>query len=399
MPTWKDLVALLASPIAACTNARPALIRAPVVIPFELRGDLAVVPVEVNGQAAKLILDTGSGAMAVDTAFAREARLDPNGAEAHVRGSSDMTLQLRTAHSVRLGLAPLVDVLVVATDISDVQARVGYDVRGTIGFELFDNYVVAVDYAARTITLYDPTTFHYRGAGTIVPFTIEHRLPVVKATIVTRKSGPVDARLHIDLGSGNYAIRLSKRFLAVHDISRDTTTITAPFGAGVGGATLGDLLRLPQLTLGSLIIVRPSTALARESAGAFGADAETDGTIGATVFKHTRLVIDYSRSQAIVEPRGRLDLPDSVDASGLSLTVEDGPARATRVIYVIDGSAGGNAGVRAGDELVQIDGRPVAALPRDVVRGLLRAAGETRHLTLHRGADTVDVTLRLKMIV
>jgi hypothetical protein len=394
-----SLVAVLVPSIAACTNVRPVVIRAPVVIPFELRGDLAIVPVEVNGQAAMLVLDTGSGAMVLDTAFAREARLDQSGTQAHVRGSSDMTMQLRTARSVRLGSAPLVDVLVVATDISDVQARIGYDVRGTIGFELFDNYVVAVDYAARTITLYDPTSFSYRGAGTIVPLTIEHRLPVVKATLVTRKSGPVGARLHLDLGSGDYAIRLATRFLAVHDVSKDTATVRAPFGAGVGGVSVGELMRLPQLRLGSLIIARPSTALSRESAGAFGADAETDGTIGASVFKHTRLVIDYSRSRAIVEPRERLDLPDSIDASGLSLTLEERPARAMRVAYVIDGSAGGNAGVRAGDELVRIDGRSVAALSRDVVRGLLRADGETRRLTLRRGDDSLDVTIRLKMIV
>jgi hypothetical protein len=155
---------------------------------------------------------------------------------------------------------------------------------------------------------------------------------------------------------------------------------------------------MPALEIGALTISRPSTALSLQMDGPFGASAATDGTLGEPILRRTRLTIDYSRSRVILEQRGRFDVPDTVDGSGLTLAAADSGGTAWRVLTVMAGSAGASAGVRTGDEVIGIDGQPAAALPFGRIRELLRADGVTRRLEVRRSGATLDLPIALKEV-
>jgi hypothetical protein len=396
----KTIATFLAFIIAGCSGVEASRLAEPVVVPFELRGDYALVRVEVNGHPTLLILDTGSGALVLDSAFARLAEVEwSRFMHGTAVGSGNTSVRIGNARSVRVGTAALSNVRVASVDIHDVQARVGYDVQGALGYELFESYVVAIDYQAKTITLHEPAEFQYTGSGVVVPLTFEHRLPVINASIVTRTRGTIPANLHLDLGSAAYALRLSSGFVTRNGIAHDTTTMAGIFGTGVGGTLEGQLLRIPQLRIGKLEINRPSTALSSAKEGAFGMNAATDGTIGVPVMRRSRLIIDYPHSRAILEPQKNFSLPDSIDASGLTLRREIGADAPIEVAYVAKGSAGDAAGIQPGDELLSIDGAKVGSPNPQSARDLLRSAGKTRQLVLRRGTDTLRVSLHLRMII
>ena len=383
--------------LSACAN-RSAALQAPVVVPFELRGDFAILNVEINGHATRLILDSGSGALALDSATAESTQVEMSMfGHANAVGTG-APVRLGSAQAVRVGPAPLTDVRVAVVDMAAVQARVGYDVHGTLGFELFNRYVVAVDYQARTITLSEPSSFTYVGVGTVVPISVERNIPVASASIVTRRSGTIPVRLALDLGSSTWAVRLSSGVAMAHDLEHDTVAVQGILGAGVGGVTPGSLMRIPELRLGALTIQRPSVAMAHAASGPVGPSAPTDGTVGASIFSRTRVIFDYSRSRVILEPRGRLDVPDSVDASGMSLALDAPPDSAVRVVYLVAGSAAADAGVKTGDQILAIDGKPVSSLSIADMQRRLRASGTSCMVTLRRGSTTIDAKLRLRMI-
>jgi hypothetical protein len=372
----------------------------PTVIPFEMRGDLALVRVEVNGQLALLILDTGSGVITLDSAFADRAGIESSGRQANVMGGRTLSIRLGTARSIRVGGIELTNATVAATTaLRDVQARLGSDVVGGIGWDLFRSYVAEIDYETKTVTLSDPTSFVYGGTGIVLPVTTPHRLPIVHASLVTRTRGTLDARLVLDLGSGNYAIRLSTPFVAAHGIDQDTVTVMGPFGAGVGGVAEGPMLRLPRMQIGGLTVERPSAALSQASDGAFGNSAQSDGTIGVPVFRRTRMIVDLPHDRVILEPLGRFDLPDSVDASGITFTLEDAPVRALRVAYVVAGSAASKAGIQVGDELLRVDDRSADGLMPFDAKDLLRSAGQKRRLGIRRGTRSFDVSITLAPVI
>jgi C-terminal processing protease CtpA/Prc len=66
---------------------------------------------------------------------------------------------------------------------------------------------------------------------------------------------------------------------------------------------------------------------------------------------------------------------------------------------VIPGSPAAAVGLRVGDELVSIDGRPAAEMELAAIRALLRRPGETRRLVLRRDGETLDVLLPLRELI
>jgi len=63
---------------------------------------------------------------------------------------------------------------------------------------------------------------------------------------------------------------------------------------------------------------------------------------------------------------------------------------------VRDPSPAKEAGIEAGDVLVQIDGRPTSALTLDNIRELLKKPGQTHRLALSRQGRIVSVTLKTR---
>jgi PDZ domain/Aspartyl protease len=388
-----------AASLVACANASPRLLREAVTVPFELRGDFAIVEVAVNGIPTRLILDTGSGALVLDTAFARASNISMSRFQhGSANGSRRTPVLIGNADSVRIGPALLMGTRVAAVDFDAVRAGVGWDVHGALGYEFFDRYVVEVDYAQRILTLHEPAGYVYSGKGVVIPVSIERNLPVASATIRTRKGGDIQARLTMDLGTSGYSMKLASRFARVHKLTADTATVSGPFGAGVGGMSEGDLLRLPALKLGELAVERPSVALSRETEGAWGNSAANDGTIGAPIFKRARIIVDYARSRIIIEPGDGFGRPDSVDASGLYVTSTGGPG-GLRITDVVTGSAAGKAGLLPGDMVVSVDGRAAQTLTVPEIRSLFREAGRNRRVVVRRGDRTIDIVFTLRQVI
>jgi hypothetical protein len=381
--------------LAACQPARAEhrVHSRPIVIPIEIRNGLIVVRSIINGHPALLIVDSGSGISVLDTSFVREAGVELSERSAEVKGTAGTTVRLGTARSVQLGGTELSGVAIASVPLDAVRGFVGHDIRGTLGFDLFDQYVVDIDYAAHTLTLSEPATYVYHGIGVSVPLTVSRRVPVLSASLTTRTQGTIPAHLHLDLGASGYALRLATPFVRAHSLMTDTTTMRGVLGVGVGGLIKGDLLRLPALALGGITVHRPSTALSREVSGAFGESAETDGAIGASVWSRMHLIVDYSRSHVILEPRGDLETPDAVSGTGISIAEDVHGTRALRVAYVLEPSAGASAGVRAGDELIAIDGRPVSGMSVANASMVLRTTRAPMTLEVKRGDESRKFTL------
>jgi len=291
------------------------------------------------------------------------------------------------------------DVMAVVADLTPVQRRLGFDVRGTVGNQIFRDYVVTVDYRARTVTLADPAHFRYAGTGAPLAIRVEHDVPITDAVVVTRRSGAIPASLTVDLGSSSYALRLSRRFLAQHPLEGDTVTVPVQLGAGVGGVDRGALMRLPALRLGALTVNRPSTVLSLTRTGPFGDAAPSDGTIGAGILRRARVTIDYSHSVIYVEPESSLGAPDSIDASGLAVARVGASDPRWRVEAVVPTSPADSAGVQVGDVITAVDDRSVANLAPGELQHRLRDAGTTCRLTIERARQVIAVQLVLRPVV
>ena len=129
-------------------------------------------------------------------------------------------------------------------------------------------------------------------------------------------------------------------------------------------------------------------------AGALAA-AEIDGLVGSRIMGRFRVLYDYSRRRVILELGPRLEEPFTHDMSGLRLRSRTLELRTIEVARAAEGSPAEAVGLRAGDLVLSVDGRPVRPFDLPEVRARLERPGPVR-LETSRGGRRRTVVLELR---
>ncbi|HEV2008088.1 MAG TPA: PDZ domain-containing protein, partial [Burkholderiales bacterium] len=162
-------------------------------------------------------------------------------------------------------------------------------------------------------------------------------------------------------------------------------------GAGVGGRVYSSLARAGALTLGDIAVTRSVTYLSQQKQGAF-ADVYLAGNVGYGVLKQFNITFDYPRQQLFFEKNADYGRPDIADRSGMWLERTE---RGFEVVDVVAGSAADEAGLKAGDLIVAIDGKPFSAWLLPDARARLKEAEGTRvRVSIERAKRQIELKLR-----
>src|ERR1019366_2220885 len=161
-------------------------------------------------------------------------------------------------------------------------------------------------------------------------------------------------------------------------------------GAGVGGRVYSSLARASTLTLGEVSVQKPVAYLSQQQKGAF-ADVYLAGNVGYGVLKQFNITFDYARQQLFFEKNADYGRPDVADRSGMWLERTKG---GFEVVDVVAGGAAEEAGLKAGDIIVAIDGKSTSAWLSSDARARLKAAEGTR---VRVGIERTKHELALKL--
>ena len=301
---------------------------------------------------------------------------------------------------IDVGRLKLPKLTLVAIDLAPLASGLGEPIAGILGYEVFKEYVIQIDYAGGTVDFHDPARYAAPTDAEIVPIAIEDQAPFVRSEILG-PSGSTAARLEFDTGQTG-ALTLVRPFVDQHRLLepgqpevRITTGALLP-GQIAATVTRVNGLKLGRFTLGHLVANIAPTA---EAAGLSG---ETVGILGGAMLKRFAVTIDYSRNQVILVSRSEEGLaePTEFDMSGMSLAAQGPDYREYRVRSVIDGSPAADAGVMVGDLVSGIDGKPAGELTLNEIRELFRKDGQEYMLELGRGGGaTVRATLRTRRLL
>jgi len=363
------------------------------MVPFELYHNRVYLMVKVNGTGPfRLILDTGSVVSGLNEARARDLGLQLRG-KAEMRGNGEKTTPVGLAKNVSFGLGgvELVEKAVAVFSFQDFESHEGRAVDGILGINLFYRYVVEIDYANKTLKLYEPKTYVNSGDGEIVP------LPLFHCKIEMAGQSPIDAEMGIDQGTYT-AVRLFRNFTANHAlIAADNQNVQPSFGYGLGGEYKEVAGRLQRLQIGRLKIDEPVTSFSQASSGATVGGGSA-GTIGGEILRRFKVILDYSRKQMILEPNANFNEPYSADMSGLILTAQ-GKDRATiQVRHVLEKTPAAEAGVREGDVIETIDDESAEEIGFEPIQQLFRHEG-TYRLGIKRGDQRMQTTIKTRRLI
>jgi C-terminal processing protease CtpA/Prc len=123
------------------------------------------------------------------------------------------------------------------------------------------------------------------------------------------------------------------------------------------------------------------------------------GNIGGDVLQRFRVTFDYRRKQLRLVPGPSFARPFEADMTGMILTIRPDGDHPVEVVKVAPGSPAAEAGVAAGDILVSVDGKPLAAGDLAAFRKRMKTEGEALRLGLVRGAEKTEAAFTTRRMI
>jgi hypothetical protein len=348
-----------------------------VVLPAERHGNLLLIEAKWDRSGPyRFLVDTGSSATLVSPDLARrygqnttQPAATPEVVIGTARGNTRV-LPSTTLRRIELGDARFDDVPALILDCEPLSLALGVKVDGILGFPLFRETVLTLDYPAAQIRLAQPTAAHAR-PGTTIPFNNERKIPTIPIRV-----GGASPLVLIDSGSDGP--------LSLNPVGLALNYTASPRPGGVVSTLTGDeprtLARLAgNVGIGDLVLERPIT----QFTNGFSA-------IGGGVLQSFVVTFDQGHNEVtfLHEAGGTVTMPP-LRSPGLSFTNK---GVYWQVAGVIPNSPAAASAIQAGDLVVRIDGEPISQWNRRRFDNLVASAREVTY-TLQNGTRESHVTV------
>ena len=315
-----------------------------VVVPARLAGNLLWVEASWEGAGPfRFLVDTGSSVTLVTPALAKRfpGRVQPAGPNPRlrVRGAEGGAIDLPRAslRRLELGGAAFEEVEVLIYDCAPLSAHLGLPVDGVLGFPLFRELLLTLDYPGSRLIL-RPRTLAALIPGQPLPADAALRTPLVTV-------GLGDRSLLVLVDSGSAA------GFSLNPTGISPRYVVPPRDGALLGTLAGEraqrVARLAEpLRLGGHVIPEPVVDLTDELSA-----------LGGGLLRQFVVTFDPGRDRVFFHRPGEAaPVRMELRSSGLSFTRT--PAY-WRVAAVIPGSPAAAAGIVPGELVVLINGEPV----------------------------------------
>jgi hypothetical protein len=345
-------------------------------LPAAFVGGLILVPLHVNqSQPCLFVLDSTAASTSIDPNRATELGLAPGASTELDFAGASLTLPA-------LPRAPR----------PDFGTQFGRAYEGTLGRDFFESFVVSIDYARKTVRIFDPAAYQYSGKGKGFHVSFAGDMPIVRAKFNTNgKTLEADMGINTALDA---SVVFSERYANAHHMLSHIKTIPATGDLAVSDAILG---RMRLFEIGSFPVQQALATFAKEEWGS--GSAQLAGEIGGGMLERFNVVFDYPHEQIIFDPNSERRVDEIEDMSGVSLIATGPGLRRFEVTQVRSGTPGAEAGLQKGDVIAGIDEDPAADLSLVQVRDLFRQLGHPYKLTVERNDQTLHLTMKLKRLL
>lgn len=265
--------------------------------------------------------------------------------------------------------------------------------EGQVSCTFFKHFVVDINFDSMKITLIPPDKFAYRGSGAEIPWR-------------PMGFGPWSIPITLDLADGRRETLEAMMDLGYNDqlqIASDREhhilppEHTQPISMGFNihrQETRGLIGRVAKVSIGGYDV---EDVLAGFIVPEDGDNAYHEVMIGLGLLSRFNLIFDYSRRRMFVEPNHTWGDPFEYNMSGIVTGRGDGDYLLIKSL--IPGSPAAEAGLKVGDKITALNGRPATSYTFWEWGPIMRQAGATVTLTVLREGGVVDVSFVLRRLL
>ncbi|PIF01645.1 MAG: aspartate aminotransferase [Maribacter sp.] len=291
-------------------------------IKFQLVNNLIILPIEVNGTELSFMLDTGVSQPILFNITDQDSIQINNVSEIKIKGLGEgESIKALGSHGNSFKLKNIINreqLLYVVIDKSlDLSTSLGIPVHGIIGYDLFRDFVVDINYGSKTIKFYDPEQYVYRRSKReeTLPLALHGKKAYLDADVGIGDSGSIPVHLLVDTGSTD-AIWLFED----GEIGIPTEHYDDYLGKGLNGDIFGKRTKVNNIRIGSFELYNAKAAFPdTRSFMAIKNLANRDGSVGGEVLKRFNIVFDYSRRRVTLRKNSMFKSPFHYNLSGITL--------------------------------------------------------------------------------
>jgi hypothetical protein len=281
-------------------------------IPIQLgqRGHI-FVPVRVNNsEPLWFVLDSGSSSTLLNKRLVEQLKLKVEAVgEATGAGAGADEALLVSGVTFNLSGIRLANQEVPAIDFKGLEASLGRNIDGLLGYDFIRRFVVEVDYEARVIKIYNAAKYRYSGRGESLSITTEDGHPHVRLKVTLPERAPLEGKFIVDGGAGAATLEFASPFIKRHNLLRTVKLMETKSLAAIGGTVNISYGRGKNIQLGRLSLENPIIGFPQANKGSF-ANRRIAGLIGSRFLSRFTVIYDDVRRRIIFEPNSSFALPE-----------------------------------------------------------------------------------------
>ncbi len=293
-------------------------------IRFQLINNLIVIPVEVNGVDLSFVLDTGVSKPILFNLVNTDSLQIRNVETIFLRGlgAGGSIKALKSKHNIfKVGNAVNVnqDVYVVFDSAINFTPRLGVPVHGIIGYDVFKDFVVELNYSSKYIRFHRHDEFKYKDSKkwATLPLTMNNKKPYLDANVsIEGKDIPV--RLLIDTGGSDSLWLFEDSTKSIKPI--EDKQFHDFLGKGLSGSVYGMRSKVNRFTINDFSLDNVNVAFPDSSSLSIARNYKArNGTIAGNMLKRFNFFFDYRNNKVQLKKNGNFKEPFHYNNSGITL--------------------------------------------------------------------------------
>lgn len=406
-------------------------------IRFKLINNLIVIPVNINGVTLSFLLDTGVSKPIIFNFLNVSDTLQIKNAETiYLKGlgGGESVEALKSKNNVfKIGDAIKLnqDLYAVYNSNLNFAPRLGIPVHGIIGFDLFKDLIVEVNYSAGYLKLTAQEKFRYKDCKKCERLNLEfyNGKPYINAKVkINHKEIPV--KLLIDSGGSDALWLFEDHSL---NIKPGDKFFNDFLGHGLNGSVYGKRSKVESIAFKNFVLKNANVAYPNIKSIFFAKQIkDRNGSIAGNILKRFNIIFDYRRALITLTKNNKFNEKFSYNKSGIELA-HDGmrilrelkksnikenssnqssnnniilenqykislkPAYA--IVELREGSPAEQAGLKIGDVLLSLNGKQTYQFTlHQVIQMFYDDDGKKIRLRVDRDGDALSFNFKLQKL-
>lgn len=293
-------------------------------IKFKLINNLIVIPVEINGVTLSFILDTGVSKPIIFNFLNVSDTLKIKDTETiflRGLGEGESVEALKSRNNIfRIGEALKLnqDLYAVFSNKLNFASKLGIPVHGIIGYDLFRDFIVEINYSSGYLKLTAPEKFKYKPCKRCEDFNLEfyNGKPYINAEVkIEEKKIPV--KLLIDSGGSDALWLFENESLGIQ--SNDAFFVDF-LGHGLSGSVYGKRSKVNSFFLKSFILKNANVAFPDSTSVSFAKLIKNrNGSLSGNILKRFDIIFNYQKALVTLRKNRLFKEKFSHNKSGIEL--------------------------------------------------------------------------------